>query len=340
MLINETKWQAADFASWSASGDAQHIVVVKQSYEFDSQGKLCPLSQAPDLQSGDEFNGEGAAQYLTAANELVPYKQGIEIYGNFTAYPPKGQAVRVIETQLQLSDGEGKTLLNKVLRVTGQRQWRRSLLGPVASEPAYLQPLTMTYDNAFGGQSSGSKAEFSAENPAGKGYKLSNRDAIGSPLPQIEYAHSQYRKPSHNALVAGYGPLPLHWAPRVNQLPKINEAKLMLGEFPYSKALADDFYNYAPRDQIVTAPFAPNWQLRLSGFVAELSYQHALTLKLPFEPPELSVHSGLQSIALDMKCDTLVVDTEAQRLSLIWRCGFARAQIKANSHIVLTQQGG
>lgn len=337
MLINESNWQVATSQDWDTQQNPIQVVVVKQSFEYNEQGELSALDSSRDIHCADQYS-ESEPPVLLSANELVPFKQGFEVYGAFTAYPPKGQAVRVIETQLQLFDAQQQTLLNKTLRITGKRVWRRSLLGPVASEPEFLTPLAIHYQHAFGGLGNGKASSCFAQNPAGVGYKYSNREAISKPLPQIEYAQSEYRKPSHQAEVASYAPIPLHWAPRVNNVPKIDQAQLMLGEYPYKSALVEYFYNYAPSDQRLSQAYQSGWQLKLSGFSPMQKYQFSQTLDLPYQPPQIDLIAGSEQTRLKMQCDTLVIDTQEQVIDLLWRVSISKQKIKANSHILIAEE--
>ena len=105
----------------------------------------------------------------------------------------------------------------------------------------------------------------------------------------------------------------------------------MSGNFPYKTNLADDFYNSAPRDQIVPIKFAPGWQFTMKGLLPEQDYHHEINIALPFIQPKLTqLKNKQQTNALDMQCDTLVVEGDSQSFSLIWRksikisqCGLA-----------------
>ena len=126
MLHNFSAWQASTFSGWLEDSTEGQIVLVKQSYEFDEQGNVTAIEPGPEIIIADDYQDEPNNSPLCEVNEQVAFKHGFEVYGNCTAYPPKGKDARVIEVELGL-DSPSQPLFKKRLRVTGARHWRAPL---------------------------------------------------------------------------------------------------------------------------------------------------------------------------------------------------------------------
>lgn len=337
MLHNFSPWQASTFTGWLADSTEGQIVLVKQSYEFDEQGKVTAIEPGPDIVIADDYQDEPSNSPISAVNEQVAFKQGFEVYGNCTAYPPKGKDARVIEVELGL-ESQAQTLFKKRLRVTGARYWRRSLLGPVATDPEIIAPMAINYLHAYGGKELNNESNTLLENPIGRGYKLKNKHAVGQQLPSVEYANSLLRKPSHTTPVASFAAIPSHWSPRVERLQEIDETALMAGEYPFKAAQPKDLYNTAPIDQQVEAEFAKGWALQLTGLYPLQQYGQQQRIELPYQPPIVEVVNTLARERLCMRCDTLVIDSDAQCFSLLWRGHLSINKIGANSQILVASE--
>lgn len=337
MLHNLSPWQASTFSGWLEDSTEGQVVVVKQSFEFDEQGNVTAIEPGPEIVIADDYQGDPNSSPICEVNEQVAFKQGFEVYGNCTAYPPKGKDARVIEVELGL-DSPSQPLFKKRLRVTGARYWRRSLLGPVATDPDIITPVALNYMQAFGGKELNNESNTFLENPIGRGFKLKNKHAVGQQLPSVEYANSLLRKPSHSTPVASFSAIPSHWSPRVERLPEIDETALMAGEYPFKTTQPKDLYNTAPIDQQVAAEFSKGWACQLTGLYPLQQYGQQQRIELPYLPPIVEVVNTLARERLSMRCDTLVIDSDAQCFSLLWRGHISLEKIGANSQILVASE--
>jgi hypothetical protein len=89
-------------------------------------------------------------------------------------------------------------------------------LRPSAPEP--FQSLTLSYENAFGGEvrekSQAESAVREERNPLGKGYYRRAADAVGNPLPNIERPDHLIDAWDRWPSPAGFGPVSSNWSPR------------------------------------------------------------------------------------------------------------------------------
>lgn len=334
MLNNFSPWQASVFDGWLSGRTKAKVVLVKQNFEFDEQGNVTPDNPGPEVVLADDYHGDPKCTSLSEVNEQVAFKQGFEVYGDFTAYPPKAKQARVIEVELGLYD-QTQILFKKRLRVTGARFWKRSLLGPVATDPQIIEPTPISYINAYGGKDLNDETNYFLENPLGRGFKLKNKQALGQQLPSVEYAHELLRKPSHTTSVASFSAIPLHWSPRVELMPEIDQKALMAGNYPFKAMLDKHFNNTAPIDQRVDNDFTSGWAFSLSGLYPLQEYGQQQRVLLPFDVPIVQVVNTLSRSTMTMRCDTLVIDSDAQSFSLLWRGHIEANQMGANSQIVV-----
>ncbi|EAW28054.1 hypothetical protein ATW7_01882 [Alteromonadales bacterium TW-7] len=337
MLNNFSPWQASFFDGWLHDRTQAKVVLVKQNFEFDEQGNVTPINPGDEIILADDYYNEPANSSLREVNEQVAFKTGFEVYGNFTAYPPKAKQARVIEVELALYE-HTTPLFNKRLRVTGTRFWKRSLLGPVATDPLIIKPTPVDYSHAFGGKNLNDDTDYLLENPLGSGYKLKNKHAVGQQLPCIEYATALLRKPSHTTPVASFSAIPSHWSPRVELLPEIDQKALMAGNYPFKTQLNEFFNNTAPIDQRVNKKFTQGWAFTLSGLYPLQEYGQQQRVNLPFEEPIVQIVNTLNRHTLAMHCDTLVIDSDSQQFSLLWRGHIDAINVAENSQIIVAKK--
>jgi hypothetical protein len=285
-------------------------VVIKAAFSFDERGQLTPVERLP-IEPVDRYVGEPGASSLAAACETAPFKAGGEIALTGTAHPPRpGATVMEVEVALERPDG---TRWRKALRVFGPRRWERHLFGLVPGHPAPLAPLPLVYENAFGGGEDEDRSEL--RNPVGKGYSPRGRLPAGSELPQIEIGPGFITSPGSRPEPAGFGPIPSHWAPRVQVFQKF-------GPELEGKNLPPDLFNVAPLDQRFPRPFEGEEILTLRGLVAGAPAE-GVRIRLPkLRPEPVLVIDDENHSTLETVCDTLVVDGNRQELHLLWRAGF------------------
>ncbi|NTS78245.1 DUF2169 domain-containing protein [Catenovulum sp. SM1970] len=341
MLHNLSPWQAQCCDSWSIEKAPAITVVVKQSFEYDEHGEVSSLCPCEEIIFADEYAGEPGVSSLTAANEMVPFKAAFECYGQFRAELPKGKEARVLEVELGLTAGLKQTNdIKKRLRVVGDRVWQNSLLGKVVGDPQPLVAMDIRYEKTYGGVDLNNADKMCMDNPAGIGFNLKSKQAKGLAVVNIEYADQFIKRPGQSIKVAGFGPIPEIWQPRLDRQAEIDQAAMINSEYPFKDALDKRFYQYAPDDQQITADFDEQWVLSLTGFITNKDYGDKTDICLPYQVPQLSVKQGEQLAQRQMKCDTLVVDTPNQAFHLLWRVQIEKKKPDELCEIIVTEAKG
>ncbi len=318
-LSNQGPWSAGLYPGFQLNQEFQWTCVIKASFEFDQAGKLTPMPDQLPIEETDQHYGKSLETSLKIANEIAPIKMGSEIYLHGTATPPQtSQKVMEVKLGMKTPDGNG---WQKILRIFGQRTWKGMRFAPRASEPENIgRPVPLTYENAYGGIDRETGIEFEA-NRAGQGFFSDPTKFSDTELPQIEIGPKFIKSPRDQPLPAGYGPLPVFWSPRKNDAGTLDEASARAGLCPFGDDLKPSFYNVAPLDQRFNTNLKGGEIITLTGFLPEIPPAKPLELILPELHHDTWKVTGQNQQKINTKCDTLVIDTDRQIISMIWRAG-------------------
>lgn len=196
--------------------------------------------------------------------------------------------------------------------VTGRRTWVRDLGRKlVPSEPEVFASMPLTSSEAFGGTSEfdGLDVPF-ADNPTGKGYYITEEQALGQELPNLE--ETDHRMESWNDMppVCGFG-----------FCPQGNGARLQNG------TILDDEHNIADfRPQLFNQAFVPMIAPSLvPGDPIELlgcSPDGPIRFVVPQPPVGVRLQFGERVVERMPFVDQIGIEAEAARVFVTWRFPF------------------
>lgn len=313
-LINETGAGAVLVPGWDLGGHAQSVLVARLTLNFDLQGGLTVAQEQPLPLLGDSHCGKPMESSLAEANEIGAFKQGGEYYLHGHAYTHNGEQNR---TRVSVEIHQQGVVHRKQLVALGEHGWEKGLVGVRRGEPAPFSSLPLRYENAYGGshEKSGQREK---RNPGGRGFNPSGWALLDSRAPQIEYAGQSALSPSRPCPVAGFGPLPVSWAPRQARFGTPSPMPLDAQGCPWGQDAEPTLNHCAPEDQWLSDFFTGMERLTLQGFFAD--HADPVALSLPrWRPFAQLIRRGHAPQALHTECDTLVIDTEQRSLSLIAR---------------------
>lgn len=322
-LINDSSLKTLLLPGWSLDKRPQLTLIIKATCSFDLDGALILADEQPDLVLADEYQGDPESSSLKQCCEIQPFKKNAEFYLFGKAFPehPKN---KVAQTGVKLKGSNWE--LEKRLLVLGEHHWKRGLSGITRSKVKPLEPVELQYELAYGGQNR-NNGQYLMENPAGRGFNPSIWGMNDARAPRIEYENSFQAQINRNARPAGYSPLPIHWVPRSERQGRpISEEALNQTICPLGKGFHPNLHHCAPDDQQLPGYLQGGEHVHLTGFFADrLS---GIDLQLPASARQVQL-IGKQTPAqtLELVCDTLVVDTEEQQLSLIYRLGIPAAGV-------------
>jgi hypothetical protein len=221
---------------------------------------------------------------------------------------------------VELQRGVGP--LKKGVRVVGDRAFFKTLGGVGMTKPVPLERIPLQWERAFGGWDRSNpdpaRHAFEPRNPVGLGYRGSGtRFEEGLRCPNIEDPARLFKGWGDHPPPAGFGFLSQSWEPRTKYagtydarwekdraplLPKDFDRRLLSAAFPGLVASG-----HLRGDEPV--------------IVAGTTEKGGLAFRLPGgEPPNVRVErSGDEDAVGWMRLDTVIIDTDAWKLFLLWK---------------------
>jgi len=209
-----------------------------------------------------------------------------------------------------------------VVRVFGDRFWTTTLGRWTATPPQRFEVMPLVYERAFGGWDRSSPDpshhEFEPRNPVGVGY-VSRKHGLpreGAPLPNLENPYDPITAPTDSPAPAGFGFVGQHWLPRATYAGTYDDA-WKTQRMPLLPSDFDPRFYNAAHPSLIFQGF-----LRGGEIVEVLNaWKHgpmrfALPALQPFTTLRMADGATQRS---GMGLDTVIVDTEMERLSLVWR---------------------
>lgn len=207
-ITNHTPYKAKK--TWGRDKDGVHewIVAVKGTFDIKPDGAVVLAEEQPDPLLAPEYNGEAGVSSLRYDADLVAPKPTTDVIVNGTAYAPKGRPSKDFLVSLRVGR------IEKIIRVIGNRQWKRGLFGLKPSKTEPITKLPIIYERAYGGYDQTDpdlkKQRMDPRNPVGCGVVAKSKHRLGQPLPNFQYPKGSIEK----AGPAGFGAIDSHWSPR------------------------------------------------------------------------------------------------------------------------------
>ena len=331
-LSNESPWAASMAVGYSHKREPLAMVVIKAAYAIDIEtGALTPLKKKPDIETADQHEGEPLKSALIATGECSPPKVGGEFYildATLTlpnGETPAAEANVAITFSNAHANGHRQTKpFNKTIRAVGKRQWQGSWVLPSMSKPEPLKPISLTYENAYGGTDPDAAADPKEKHPsylanyAGRGYVADAKRCTGIELPQLETAPF-INSPADRPTPAGFGPLPVFWAPRRTEQGTADIEAAKRGGCPYGADAKATLHNVAPLDQRFPTPWQGGEIVTLTNILTGVQYGKAVNITLPNITPQIDLIEKGDTKALTAVFDTFWIDAKKNQLYLIYR---------------------
>lgn len=294
-IVNPTPFRAALDVLPDRAGVATLHVALKATFRLGPRLEVADV-QVP-IRDVDEYEGEPTTSALRYPGERHLAGPGTAVIVIGSAHAPRSRAVPTLDVALELAD------VRKTVRVHGDRRWQRGAQAS-AAEPFTTMPLV--YARASGGPDD-------PRNPVGVG-----RDVAGAPLPNLEDPRRPYLEHRDRAPPMCLAALAPHWSPRA-RLAGTYDAAWRRTRAPY---LPDDldprFFHAAPPDQICAAPLVGGEVLALTHASPE-----PLRFALPTLAWALDASICGTSHPLAPRLETVLLEPDAQRMTMLWRAALA-----------------
>ena len=302
-----TGWAIANFPDSQPGIDAGlgASFFVKANYRLRQGDVPIPWTDGPVTGCGDVAPDGNPAHGISYASDWVPHKPFGEFMAVGTAYSPSPTGSVAYQVRMQVGNA------SKSLDVIGDRVWNTSLLGRHSPGPASpVKAVPLDYAHAWGGP----KYPY---DPVGRGFRT---DA----MPNLEVPGDHALKYAAEAQPAGFAPIPPSWPQRSAKL-RGPDGQWRRHRWPWLPEHFDyTFFNAAPPDQWIDGFFRGDESLQFDNMHPE----HAVyTTRLPGmrarcfvtkrQGDDDSQPASLCEVPLSL--DTLWVDMDQEKLSLVWR---------------------
>jgi hypothetical protein len=310
---NETPFEAEIGRFPDPDGIDTLFAIVKGTFTIaptpEVAEKQVPIVAAP------EYHGEPETGSMKAAPDIGLAKPTTDVLVVGHAHARQGRPTTAMDISVQVG------YVSSALRVYGDRVWEQSGVGYSASEPQPFTMMPLAWERSFGGvdEVDGRRFEF-AMNPAGVGFKKKGGTSAieGSPLPNLERIGGPMMSYTDTPLPVGFAAVSPHWEPRRSLAGTYDDA-WQRQRAPYLPANFDPrFLQCAPADLVTPSYLVGGEPVTLEGLSPDG------TLKFTIPRVDLDVSFILDGAPNPRPAflDTLVLDADHRRFSLVWRAAF------------------
>jgi hypothetical protein len=288
------------------------FAVVKGTFTMSTSAIV---DEQPPVVAGPEHHGDPETGSLKAAPELGLAKPSTDVLVHGHAYARQGRPTPALDVSVQVGP------VACAIRAYGDRVWRDSAVGYVASEPEPFTMMPLVWERAFGGADEVDGVRYEEpRNPSGVGFRKKGGSSPidGSPLPNLERIGSPMTSWTDTPPPAGLGPVSPHWEPRRSYAGTYDDA-WQRQRAPYLPTDFDPrFLQCAPIDLIAPTYLTGGEPVVLEG----LSGDGPQRFTLPRASLDVAFVLDGTAHPRPALLDTVILDSDRQWVSLVWRAAF------------------
>lgn len=300
-LLSSCPLRGATIVWQPAQGLFMLTVVCKAT--FDLQPEESPLAVEQDEPlARDEYWNDNVQASLRLASDLVPFKRGADVLVIGSAYAPPVLPDWPFRIRLQIDDK-----IDKIIDVHGDRSWTKE--DRLVENPCPPR-MPLRWERAGGGPGT--------NNPVGV-FPISMLE-VGQPrkVPNLEPPRTRLSQPTDIISPVGFGPIAPLWPERKNLIDTQEgdwDPSLWF-EKPLSDYVDASFFHVAPSDQRLEK-LTGDERIQLENLHAR--YPRFSTRLAPIFPRAMIHKSNKLTLDLELRRDTLVIDTDRAIATLTWR---------------------
>ena len=314
-FIDLTPFSAGQYLLADESGADVLTIVVKATYAITGTSTVELAEEQAEILAAPEHYGEPETSSIKCDSEVCFVKPATDavLIGHAHSNPEDREKIDV-----SLSIGP----LRKTVRVFGNRCWKTRLGLRWATRPEPFEKIPLTYEHAFGGWyrvgDDPSKHTCDARNPVGRGFVPRKHKGVPGEflLPNLEDPAHLLRRPGDCPTPAGFGFIAPGWLPRSRFAGTYDEG-WQRNRMPLLPEDFDRRYFSAAHPDLVAPGFLRGGE---PVEITNASSRGTLRFLLPKVTPEAVVmfKDGNRQ-AIEMKLDTVIINTDEDLLFLIWR---------------------
>lgn len=316
-VYNQTRFVHQFTMAMDKAGHEWILLVVKGTFDFpDTPGGPVRVSETQvPLVMADEYTGAPGFSAPLWETDFAFRKPACDVVLNGAAYAPDRRPATRVRVGVKLG------AWSKVLDVFGHREWRARgpLFAATSPEPFLRRPIS--YDVAWGGTDrldpEDPLPDAYRRNPVGTGWSQTKHQRLvpGLALPSTQAVGEDITSPFGDYTPMSFGPMGRGWPGRIEWGGTYDQA--WIDEiFPFLPPDFDDrYYQMAPPDQQTTRP-----QGGEEVMLVNLTPQGREHFRLPATALPLTLfRGGAIDVEAAVHPDTVLLDPENRRLSLVWR---------------------
>ncbi|MDR2153827.1 MAG: DUF2169 domain-containing protein [Burkholderiaceae bacterium] len=317
IVVRGDTYATTAFPSRDVTGQEYLVMVAKATWKLPLPGqRLKPIAPQP-IKVVDEYYGEPGLSALRCPNDLARIKSRCDVLFDAKAYVPHDKATTHLAVKVCIGDW------SKVLKVVGERRWKRSLISYAASDPVPFSTMPLHMGRAFGGarkpRRKGAAIEVYDDNPVGIGWagKYSIDDMVGESLPNLEPINKNLTSPTDKFKPIALNAIGVNFPERSRYAGTYDEA-WRRNVFPFLPEDFDDrYYQAAPEDQQIPYPRGQE-TIELTHLLPDRPH---LEFTLP-ALDQMQMRVLRKNYVVDLPpihVDTLFFELDQMRLSAVWR---------------------
>lgn len=282
-------------------------ILVKATFNIGKKWSL--TDDQPSPVEADVYWTEPGKSSIKYASDYHTGKPASDIIMLGHACAPNNQEVRQLDVNLRV----GK--VHKAIRVFGERHWQDGRI----THPQPFQSMAMVYEKAYGGVhiADGRIVAVDNRNPVGRGFAGQRKpdEMNGVPLPNLEDPEDLINDPVQQPVPACFGASAPHWMPR-SQFAGTYDEKWQTERAPYLPGDFDRrFFNMAHPDLVYPGYLT-------GGESVEITNMHPMG-DMQFTIPSVNFMTDVTmagaSFQPDVKLETLIIEPNQLKLSMVWR---------------------
>jgi len=306
-LLNRSRFNAQKFVLPTPDCQEAVLIVVNASFDFSNQDLLGLAEVQRPIVVADVPYGDPTHSSIRYESQLALEKPFVDVLVQGRVYAPGGRMAEEVQVGLRVGT------LQKTLVASGDRFWKRGVLGLSPSSPRLFESMPLVYERAFGGAR---ETDVFMQNPVGVGYKGigAGDQAITTDVPNIEYPHDRVTSPSSTVAPGGFGVIARSWFPRVRYAGTYDDAWLKT-RWPLLPTDFDPRHNQSTSaDQQLPFLFGGE-----PVVLVNLSEEGLVRFALPEDRLSATFAYDRLRFTKDLRMDTVLIEPDEHVLTLTWR---------------------
>jgi len=318
-LDNKTKSEAEMALLADENGRDVLLVLVKTSYDIAEDGTLSFSEEQEPICFEGEYFGEPGLSSLKIAPEANFEKLATDVVLIGHGYAPGGQPVAQFDVGLQVAS------MRQHIRIFGDRVWQKRITAKkivtwVMTKPQPVVKIPLIYEKAFGGKDltpdDNKHYAFEPRNLVGTGIIAKSSKLEEIPLPNLEDPKHLIESPADRPEPLSMGFVSPDWQPRLTYAGTYdkNWEQTRLPMLPTD--FKREFFNAAHPRLKAQSFLLGSEQVHIINACP----QGKLSFTMPGEKPEIEITFQYEEPKpLDVKLDTVFINTDDMKLTLLWR---------------------